>query len=176
MNDNWLQLYLVESVHRNLCTQIGCTTCVSHEFRLGVVNTWAMTTGRPAQRSFDQESIDGIATALAGVHPTSVESSKFEDAVRCLLSDLWTGIPILDKRVEALLNGTWSGNLLQEMQEHDRARRADRRTLEEYNNPANVQKRREEKKRLKQEEHQQRLALKKDRDRAWREKHGGDSA
>ena len=40
---------------------------------------------------------------------------------------------------------------------------------DEYENPASARKRHEEKKRIAQEKHQQRLALKKERDRVWRE-------
>jgi hypothetical protein len=57
------------------------------------------------------------------------------------------------------------------MQAHSEQREHARRVHEAFQDPANVQKRREEKKRLKQEQHEKRLALKKERDRLWREKH-----
>lgn len=171
MTENWLQSYLVESVRRNLCTQIGCTTCVAHEFRLSVLRAWGVATGRTHGQGFDRESIDGITRALAEVHPIPNESRKFEDAVRCLLFDLCSGIPIFDQEIETILSGTWSGEVLRGMQEHHATRQAERRAFTEYNDPANVQKRREEKRNLKQEKHQERLALKKDRDRIWREQH-----
>jgi len=56
------------------------------------------------------------------------------------------------------------------MQEHYKAKQAARRARIE--DETNAQKLNEEKKRLAQEKHQQRLALKKERDRAWRETHG----
>jgi hypothetical protein len=94
-----------------------------------------------------------------------------EDAVRCLLVDLWSGIPLLDRDIAALLAGSWAGDILQMMNEHHEAREADRRARDEFQSPAAVQKRREEKKLLNQEQHEKRLALKKGRDRLWREKH-----
>lgn len=36
MTTNWLHAYLIESVRRNLCTKIHCTTCGAMEFRRGM--------------------------------------------------------------------------------------------------------------------------------------------
>jgi hypothetical protein len=54
------------------------------------------------------------------------------------------------------------------MQAHYESRVAARDAYDEFNSPAIVQLRREAKKRLKQEQHEIRLALKKERDEAWR--------
>jgi hypothetical protein len=78
----------------------------------------------------------------------------------------------LDNEIEALLGGTWSGEVLQRMKEHHDAREAERRAREALEDPANVQKQRDEKRRMKQEQHEKRLTLKKERDRLWREKLG----
>ncbi|MEK6299354.1 MAG: hypothetical protein AABO41_01420 [Acidobacteriota bacterium] len=170
MSENWLQTYLVEAVQKQLCTQIHCTTCGAREFRLGVLNALAMATDQPPQQSFDRQSVVEIARALAEVQPVPDELEKMEDAVRCLLFDLWSGLPFIDRDVETILDGTWAGRILRGMQEHQKATQEARRELEEYEDPVNVEKRREEKKRLKQEKHQERLALKKDRDQLWRER------
>src|SRR5688572_12253135 len=127
VTENWLQLYLVESVRRDLCTQIGCTTCGAREFRLGVLSALAMATGRPLRQDFDQDTAKEIAMALAEVHPTPTDLSKLENAVRCLLFDLWNGLPVLDKDIEMSLSGTWYGKLLREMRDHHKARQSERR-------------------------------------------------
>jgi hypothetical protein len=90
--------------------------------------------------------------------------------VRCILFDLWTAIPLFDIDIEILLAETWAGDILRKMKEHHDAREAERLARDTSQNSTNVQKRREEKKRLKQEEHEKRLALKKERDRRWHEK------
>jgi hypothetical protein len=172
MTENWLQTYLVESVQKQLCTQIHCTTCGAREFRLGVLNALAKTVHQTPQGSFDRESVVQIARALAEVRPIPDELKTMEGAVRCLLFDLWSGLPFVYREVETILDGTWAGGVLVGMQEHHTATQEARRKLEEYEDPVNVQKRREEKKRLNQEKHQERLALKKERDRLWREEHG----
>ncbi len=173
--DNWLQSYLDESVRKNLCTQIHCTTCGAMEFRKGVFDFLMQARGQQLKNASEREKPVEIAKALAKVQPTSSDLLKFEEAIRCLLFDLCSGLPFLDNEIEAILSGSWAGDVLRRMQEHHKARQAVRRARAAFEAPENVQKRREEKKRLKQEQHQQRLVLKKERDRAWREKHGGIS-
>lgn len=68
-----------------------------------------------------------------------------------------------------MLADSWAGEILRKMLEHHEAVQARRRAKEEYVLPASVQARREEKKRLKQENHARRLELKKERDRIWHE-------
>jgi uncharacterized protein YqgV (UPF0045/DUF77 family) len=172
MSANWLQTYLGESVQKHLCTQIHCTTCGAREFRLGVLNALSIAANQPPREGFDRQSVVEIARALAEVQPIPDELEKMEDAVRCLLFDLWSGLPFIDRDVETILDGTWAGRVLRAMKEHHEATQEARRKREEYDDPVNVQKRREDKKRVKQEEHQQRLARKKERDQLWREKHG----
>ena len=84
-------------------------------------------------------------------------------AVRCLLFDLWYVSYPLQTEIEAIVAGSWAGEVLQSMNAHDATQVARRQAKEEYASPENVQKRREEKKRLKQERHQQGLAVKQER-------------
>jgi len=186
VTSSWLQAYLAEAVRKKLCTEIMCTTCGAREFRLGVVRALRDATVQRPRKQIEPEIDLEVARALAEVTPygmTGPEIARFAGAVRCILSDLWSGAPILDSEIgsrtllphseiEALLGSTWAGDLLHRMKEHHEAREAERRTREVFQNPANVQKRREEKKRLKQEQHKRRLALKQERDRLWRVKHG----
>jgi len=71
-----------------------------------------------------------------------------------------------------MLAGSWAGGVLQAMKKHFAEREAKRSARAGADDPVNVERRREEKKRLKQEQHEQCLALKKERDRMWREKPG----
>lgn len=97
MSENWLQTYLVESVQRQLCTRIHCTTCGAREFRLGVLNALSKAADQPPRHAFDRESVVEIARALAEVEPIPGDLEKMEDAVRCLLVDLWSGLPSFDQ-------------------------------------------------------------------------------
>jgi hypothetical protein len=58
------------------------------------------------------------------------------------------------------------------MKVHHEAREAERRAHEDFQSPASVQTRREEKKRVKEDGHEKRLAIKKERDRLWHKKLG----
>ncbi len=171
MTSNWLEAYLVDAVTRKLCTKIGCTTCGAMEFRNGVLSASSRATGEPLrQRYDDQKNNIEIAKALAEINPSGDELFDFEHPVRLLLSDLWGGLPFLDNEIEALLAGSWAGGVLARMKAHHEAKQAKRRVQEELNNPTIIEKRRAEKKRLKQDQHEKRMALKKERDRLWREK------
>src|SRR5207245_279255 len=117
----------------------------------------------------DEQSAVGIATALTTVHSEG-DTQKMEHATRCLLFDLWNAIDHVE--LERILGQSWAGEVLRGMQDHERAREAARRAFEDYEDPVNVQKRREEKKAVKQKKHQERLALKKERDQIRREKDG----
>ena len=172
MTANWLQIYLIDAVNKNLCTKVYCTTCGALDFRKGVLLALARKKDERPLQKFNRESVIEIARALAEVTPDICPTISLEDAVKCLIIDLWSGLPFLDKEVEDLLAGTWSGNILQDMKSHHEARESTRREKEAYEYPVNVQKRREEKKRLKQEQHQERLLLKKERDKLWLKKHG----
>jgi hypothetical protein len=118
------------------------------EFRNGVLGALSIANNKPLREHFDGESNFEIARALAEVKPTSDAPDGLEDAVRCLLLDLWSGMPLLDKEIEALLTGSWAGELLGRMKARHEAEQAERRAREAFQDPANVQKRREEKKRL----------------------------
>ncbi len=159
MTTSWLQAFLADAVRQGFCTKIGCTTCGALAFRRGVLEAMTTATGQPPREHFDRESAVEIARALAKVAPAGHDDEALEEAVRCLLFDL-VGGPLFDKDIEVLLTGTWAGDVLSGMREYDRARAAERRKREEFESQANVQKRREEKKRVRQEHHQQRLALK----------------
>lgn len=174
-SENWLQLYLEESVRKNLCTQIYCTTCGAMKFRRGVLDALSRATGQQDLEKLSREAALEIAKTLAEVRPIQADLHKLVDAIRCLLFDLWSGIPILDREIEGILAGSWADDILRRMQEHHEAKQAERRAREEFESPEAARKRREEKKRLKQEQHRQRLALKKERDLKWREEHGGQS-
>ncbi len=77
-----------------------------------------------------------------------------------------------EREAEQLLGQGWGGDVLRRMQEHHRRVVEARRAKAEYEAPARVQERREERKRVAQQRHEQRLTLKKERDRTWRESQG----
>lgn len=169
MTTSWLQAYLVEATSKKLCTKIHCTTCGAKAFRLGVLNALAESTGQPSKAAYDQEACVEVARALSTLSPDGTSQREVADAVRCILADICTGIPLLDMEVGRLFADSWAGEILRKMLEHHEAVQATRRAKEEYDSPASVQARREEEKRIKQENHARRLELKKERDRIWHE-------
>jgi hypothetical protein len=91
-------------------------------------------------------------------------------AVRCLLFDIWSVPFMKEAEIQRILAGSWGGEVLHRMQEHHKARLEAQSVRDEYQDAGNFQKRREERKRLKAEQHQQRMALQKEHNRNWREK------
>jgi hypothetical protein len=166
--ENSLYSYLIKSVERKLCTQIHCTTCGAMDFRRGI-NALATGTLQPSS-SEDREIAIAIAQALAEIRPSGSDANRLDSAARCLVFDICGAIG--ERETARILGGSWGGDVLRRMQEHSRALLEARHAREEYEDSSNVRKRREEKKRIAQEKHQRRLALKKERDRAWRESHG----
>lgn len=104
------------------------------------------------------------------MQPSDAEAIRLEEAGRCVVFDICSAIGEVE--AEQLLGQGWGGDVLRRMQEHHRRATAARRAKAEYEDPARVQERREEKKRVAQQRHEQRLALKKERDRTWRESQG----
>lgn len=170
MTENWLHAYLVASVRRDLCTRIHCTTCGATEFRHGLLRALATATSQPPSRTYTQQVAVDVAQALADMRPSDAEARQLEEAGRCVVFDVCSAIG--EREAEQLLGQSWGGDLLRRMQEHHRRVTAARRSKAEYEDPAKVQERREERKRVLQQRHEQRLALKKERDRAWRESQG----
>lgn len=170
-DDSWLQRYLEESVRRKLCTKIHCTTCGAMEFRKGLWEQLRSATGLELGPMFGGAS--AMAHALARVQQGEAAAREFEKAVRLILFEIWPflGVGEGDSELAVILRGSWAGSVLARMLEHAAAREAARRSHAEFE--AGAEKRREEKKRLKQEQHAARLTAKAERDRLWREKQNG---
>lgn len=171
-DEDWLQTYLLESVRKNLCTQIFCTTCGAMDFRRGLLIALARATDQQPVPQIDHESALAIAAALARVRAAEGEQRKLEDAVQLVLFEIWNtvGEVAVERQLDPILQGTWAGSVLARMKEHHKERKAARYAFAENQDPVRVQQRREEKQRLKQERHTARLAMKIERDRIWREK------
>jgi hypothetical protein len=166
MAENWLQTYLVEAVRRPLCTKVDCTTCGAEEFRAGLVAALNAATDRNFPTNLSQDSAAALLRALREVTPAgeTAASPEFEKAVRYIVVEVWDHSPLAKDDIEALLIHSWAGSVLARMQEHHRAIGG----YDEFNNPANIEMRREAKKRLKQEQYEQRMVRKKERDNIWR--------
>jgi len=171
---DWLQAYMLESVRRNLCTEIYCTTCGAMEFRKGLLASHGAAVGHQHNFPMGQESAIAIGAALTQVHPVEGKEPAFERAVRNVLYEIWCtlGEEVADREVWRVLDGKWAGAVLAGMKAHFQARLEARRRHDEE--IASDTDRREREQRLRQEKHAQRLALKKDRDRIWRETHHQD--
>jgi len=169
MDDNWLHSHLVQVVRAGLCTKILCTTCGAVEFRRGLLDSLAKATGKTVPRVLDQEFAADMLCALAKVRPdTSEERDGLAEPVQCILFDLWRGGVEVEPFMAAQLSDSWAGEVLARMKAHYDATLRARRALEEFNDPVNVQKRRNEAKLLRQQRHAIRLENKKERDRIWR--------
>jgi hypothetical protein len=175
-NDTWLQRYISESIQQRLCTTIGCTTCGAGQFRNGYLKAYADGIGKPEPLFVHRECALGIAEALTYVEPLTTDSLiKFEEAARCLLFDLWYSIgKDADEQLTLVLEGTWAGTVLESMKTHYQNKLERQRAIAESQNPVLVERRKEEKRRLKQERHRERLSQKKERDRVWFGKQEGN--
>jgi len=172
MSTNWLQQFLNDAVERKLCTSVRCTTCGARDFRQRIERAWTSNAGSDEGDPLGLKKLKVLLAALARVEPRRSGDRGFEEAVRLLLFETWRGHPVLHGEIEDDLKGSWAGELLRRMQEHEAAVQEERRIRREYEDPANVQRRREENKRVRQERHRLRLEAKKERDRLWREKNG----
>ena len=169
MEDNWLQYHLVRVVRAGLCAKIHCTTCGAVEFRRGLLDSLATAMGKNTLRHLDRECAHEMLCALTKVRPESGEQhALFEEPVRCILFDLWSSGAVAESGMELQLLGSWSGEVLARMNAHYQATVAARRAFAEFNDPVNVQKRRDEAKHQRQNLHAIRLERKKERDRIWR--------
>jgi hypothetical protein len=167
-NADWLEHYLVEAVRKNLCTKIRCTTCGALEFRKGLLTAAAKAIGRDRFEAFDETSAPVIIRSLATVNaPPAHLQPQMEEAVHLVLFDLWSSLML--QRHEHLLTGAWADGVLERMKAHYQAETERHRAIAESEDPVLVQRRREEERSLKQQKHQERLTLKKDRDRIWRQ-------
>jgi hypothetical protein len=169
---NWLQQYSPESINKNLCTKIMCTTCGALEFRTGLMAGLARATGLPLTPELDLDRARVLAGALTGVSPMKDHSTELEGAVRLILFEIWRmiGTVVAEREIEPILAGTWACGVLARMKAHHQARLNAHRAHAE--SEAELQQRRQEKRRLRQEEHAERLERKKQRDRIWRESEG----
>lgn len=163
--------YLRQFIRAGLCTQISCTTCGATDFRRGLVSALQSATGRHGNAAIDREGALLIAEALASLDAPVDNSWRLEEAVRLALFDIWyaIGVDRAERVLQPIVEGTWAGDVLARMKAHYEAREAARRAVAESQDPVRVQKSREDKRRIRQERHAERLARKKERDRLWHE-------
>lgn len=171
----WLEHYLCESIRKDLCTKIGCTTCGAQEFRRGLLIAVAQARGGIPAARMDLNTARELVRALADVIPAEDQLEKLKEAVRFVLCEIWytIGEAATERELEPVLVGSWAGGVLAGMRDHHKARMEARKLHEEANNPERIRERREEKSRLRQQRYAERLTQKKERDRLWREKHSG---
>ena len=173
---DWLQRYLFESVRKNLCTRIRCTTCGAGEFRNGLLYAAARAIGQERFEGLDETSALVIVRALGRVHPVPHLERQTEEAIRLVLFNIWTvlGEAAMARKFEPLLAGSWAGGILERMKAQYKAESERRKAIAEFQDPVCVQQRQEEKRARKEQKHKERLALKKERDRIWREKQNAE--
>lgn len=164
---HWLAVFLDEAIRENLCTSINCTTCGSWDFRNGLLEAFATSSGKTNLEYLNIETAQSLAEILAAFNPPQESRYKYEPAIRFILYDLWQ---VLMGTVKGYLGESFAGHVYEKMDVHYRIRLDEQRHHAEMNDPLKAQERREEKKRLSQEKHQERLEKKKERDRIWREK------
>jgi hypothetical protein len=173
----WLASYLALAVREGVCTRIFCTTCGALGFRRGLLERAAHRIGRPDLQQFNPAACVEILNGLAVVPRGSDRADAAEAAVRCVLFDVWRCLGDADFDLHAAsLRETWAGEVLERMRAHHRARLAARCAYAEANSPERIKQRRAEKREQRQRQHAERMALQRDRGRAWHEEHGGGNA
>jgi hypothetical protein len=176
--DAWLHQYLLDAVSMHLCTKIHCTTCGAREFRDGLMVALANKSDRSRVALFDLDTARMTATGLTRVVPTEGRSAELEQAIRLILFEIWRtiGAELAEREVEPILVGTWCGAVLAHMKAHHRAREEARHAFAESQAAALIQQRRDEKQRIRQKKHAERLLRKKESDRLWHQAHGSSNS
>jgi hypothetical protein len=143
------------------------------DFRQGLVDEMHKASGLAPSIRLTRDDALAIAHALANVRQTATQPQQMDEAVRLILFEIWhvLGASRADGELGPILRESWAGSVLARMQAHAAAREAGHRAHAQFE--AGAERRKEEKKRLKQERHATRLAAKADRDRLWREKQKG---
>jgi hypothetical protein len=168
---NWLQHFLDQSVHQNLCTNPGCTTCGARQFRDGLFAELESHTNISTSTNTTAHAFAEVARMLADVRPDDGTAprvqAKFEEAVRLIFTDAWSilGEDAADRIATPLLGGCWTGDLLARMKLHHGKRLRNLRQQADNANPERVKERREAKRQLRQKQHVERLERKRARDR-----------
>ena len=167
MTPEWLEEYLKDSIARNICTKIHCTTCRSHEFRGGLQARLGSNIGGGRLRGYERKEALALVWALAGIQRPDISPGACEEAVRFIIMDIWTGMPFLDQEIESHMGNSWAGTVLQRMKEHYHQRLL---ALEAIS-PEKMKERRDEEKKQRQKAHLVRLAEKSKRDIDWQANH-----
>lgn len=168
---SWLQAYLTDALARKVCVTIRCTTCGAQEFRRGLLQQLTVRGGEPGSRRLSPNLAHLLVLALATIQPVKQYEREWEEAMRCVLFDIWSESDLVTFRAELvrLLAGTWAGEVLDRMEKHYLQQQTAARQRAEFENPEAVARRREEKRQLKAQRHAERLEAKKKRDRLWRD-------
>lgn len=169
----------------NLCTDMFCGTCGAGPFRQKLadfvaeqmrIETWTV-----ASNSGDHRLKAGHAETLLNAlrqvthgrlrNETPGAGSR-RSAIMFILRDIWytLGGEGGEPRMIAALNGTYSGTILDEMISHYRAMNERHAKFAVANSPVEVAKRRGERKREKLGQIDERMRLKTEIDRKWRER------
>jgi hypothetical protein len=70
--------------------------------------------------------------SIANRMPEADGTADVESGVRCLLFNLWSGLPMMDVEIKALLEGTWVATVLGRMKDHHNRTQAARRAHAEF--------------------------------------------
>ena len=164
---NWIAEYVEAAGAAKICTRIHCTTCGALNFRQGLVRRASDVAGTNVSTWDD----DLAALTAEGLVPMSTDfTCRHIEATRFVFFELWSAIgdTAFRKIVEARVEGTPAGEILQAMRDHSARVELSRRIEAERCDPMIAQRRRDAKKVEKAAAHAARLAAKEDRDRAFR--------
>ena len=195
--DSWLKTFLQLAERKRFCVRIHCTTCGSGPFRSGLLEQLDRILGRELSLGLDREAAFALLAALrelempaAGIHrrevgrpdrgaaedaapggPVWISRGFLREAIRMILYLVWSGRALVPPEMESELEGSFAGQVLQSMIEHERYVTAQRREHEERNDPERIRARREAKKRLRAEAHAKRVLEQQERSRRWHAEH-----
>ena len=165
-SNDWLQDYLKDAVDRKLCVKYGCTTCGAGEFREGLKRVAIQNSSVP------EDAWTTLGQALGQLEPGIGEATRLGDAARLVIMELCGSLG--EERTEQLLGDGWASGLFRSMEAHHEAvEHGRRRHIEEQER---AQQAKGAQRRLRAEQHAQRLARKALRDAARKASHSEDAA
>jgi len=180
MTERWLEALILEGVSRRLCIQPVCSTCGSMEFRKMMLDRIPEAPGEHGpHRLQDPATATALLSALAEVRapsslPTQLPRSQtgaYVAAVRAIHFWISNARSVPYRETRELLGDSFAASVLSAMERHHAEQEARRSRHEKFNSPEQIEARRAEKARLRQEKMQGRRERKRERDRIWWETH-----
>lgn len=171
-NADWLTCYIETAISKKFCTNLYCTTCGATDFRKGLLRAASRASKAGLETHLNIEIAHTIAKALSGI--SAQHELEWVSAVRLIIVDLKEALGL--RELGETLGNSWAGGMLADMSAHYEKSMERRREHERQQDPAFIQKNREEKRLKRQAQHEARIKKYKELGRIWMAAHKDGSS